>query len=48
MSKLTEDDIRAIRAERRRSAAELAVHYGVHHHHINFIQARKTWKWLED
>lgn len=47
-SKLTEADIRAIRAEQVRSTSDMAAYYGVHRHHINFIRARKTWKWLED
>lgn len=43
MTKITEDDVRAIRASTER-AGILAAHYGMDRHTITSIRKRKTWK----
>lgn len=47
-TKLTEDDVRAIRAaEGYRIGLELAAQYGVTPSCISAIRTRQTWKWVE-
>jgi hypothetical protein len=47
-TKLTADDVRAIRARREagESMADLAREYGVHYVHVQRIVARTRWSWL--
>lgn len=46
-AKLTEDDVRAIRADRTSSQREIAARYGVHRSLISMIRSRKRWAWLD-
>lgn len=47
MVKLTEDDVRSIRAlAGTLTQAKLAAHYGVHPQHVHCIVVGKAWGWL--
>ena len=46
-AKLTEDDVRAIRADQTSTQRELAAKYGVNRSLISMIQSRKRWAWLD-
>lgn len=45
-AKLTDDDVRAIRAEKSRGvrSADLAARYGIHRNHVDRIAARLAWR----
>jgi hypothetical protein len=48
-SKLTEDDVRFIRAHHRKLRnLDMAERFGVNKEHISNIVRRKTWAWLPD
>jgi DNA invertase Pin-like site-specific DNA recombinase len=46
VAKLTEADVRAIRASAGRYA-DIAAPYGIDRHTVGDIKLRKTWAWLD-